>query len=837
MATVVAEKIIRIDVIASANAQRSIAAIAADMKKVEGAATNMQKSVSTGFAGLNSTFSRVAQFFGGGALAVSFGTLTKAILDSASSYQVLEARLGLVLGSSEKATRATAQIMDIAKLTGREIDGVSKLYEKAARSAQQFGISEDKVREITLGFSQAIKLSGASTQEAYASLVQFGQALASGRLQGDEFRSLMENNSVFMYEFAKAAGVTVSELRKMGTEGKLNAKFLFDTMAKEGADGLNMMQRLNKMAAAIPLTFSQSLNSMQTSLSEFVGVTAKLLDAKSTDPLGIFGPMIRGVSNLTNAIKELTVESNALDQGVFTRILKLLSVVPTSPLDFARLLLGGSPNKPTLAATIDKEASDAYKAVLDAQKRLSSAEELELRNSKDGPNLKTAAMSAQTMRLTAEVEKAEAAYAELRKTQKDVSYGERYTEPTGKPPPVVDPEAARKLKSATEALKDFVEQKEREAESSRRLLAGEAETKKSAVDLVALEGKLKEAHAGTNSEMAKRGQLAIKVTEDNKLMLEQRTEVEKMQAKSREEDAKVTDSLNKQIERDQSSIDALHNKTRATDEYTEAALNRGRAEKILELTALENGSFSATSPQVQGLYEMIKLYDMAIAKKTEFMDARANKQQQDEQNRIDDKNTKRVEGLTEEINSTLKRGLLSGEGGKSVSEQFIDNLKNALRNKAIDIVINPVTTIISRVLAQLADDFSKRLTRSLYEMISNSSSDPLGSLIGLLTGGSGGTGGGYNPGAEALIPGAATGMSFVPSDNYLARLHRGEAVLTKQENRDYSAGKGRAVNVTYAPVMNIDSRTDAAQVAQIAAEVAAEGNRQLVATLKAQGVL
>ena len=240
---------------------------------------------------------------------------------------------------------------------------------------------------------------------------------------------------------------------------------------------------------------------------------------------------------------------------------------------------------------------------------------------------------------------------------------------------------------------------------------------------------------------------------------------------------------------------------------------------------------------MQGLYEMIKLYDTAIAKKAEFMDARANKQQQDEQNRIDDKNTKRVEGLTEEINNTLKRGLLSGEGGKSVSEQFIDNLKNALRNKAIDIVINPVTTIISRVLAQLADDFSKRLTRSLYEMISNSSSDPLGSLIGLLTGGSGGTGGGYNPGAEALIPGAATGMSFVPSDNYLARLHRGEAVLTKQENRDYSAGKGRAVNVTYAPVMNIDSRTDAAQVAQIAAEVAAEGNRQLVATLKAQGVL
>ena len=38
------------------------------------------------------------------------------------------------------------------------------------------------------------------------------------------------------------------------------------------------------------------------------------------------------------------------------------------------------------------------------------------------------------------------------------------------------------------------------------------------------------------------------------------------------------------------------------------------------------------------------------------------------------------------------------------------------------------------------------------------------------------------------IPGHKSGLDYVPYDNYIARLHKGERVLTAEENREYLAG-------------------------------------------------
>jgi hypothetical protein len=76
----------------------------------------------------------------------------------------------------------------------------------------------------------------------------------------------------------------------------------------------------------------------------------------------------------------------------------------------------------------------------------------------------------------------------------------------------------------------------------------------------------------------------------------------------------------------------------------------------------------------------------------------------------------------------------------------------------------------------------------------------------------------------------------VPFNKYPSLLHFGERVLTSKENQEYSSGKNRGIVINSSPVFNIDSRTDQAQVAQIAAEVTSESNRQLIAELRAQGV-
>lgn len=72
----------------------------------------------------------------------------------------------------------------------------------------------------------------------------------------------------------------------------------------------------------------------------------------------------------------------------------------------------------------------------------------------------------------------------------------------------------------------------------------------------------------------------------------------------------------------------------------------------------------------------------------------------------------------------------------------------------------------------------------------------------------------FGKGISGLF-GHANGLSFVPRDDYPARLHYGERVLTRQEAEEYNAGKASGGNIT------INITTTSQSPAQTAAAVAA----------------
>lgn len=843
---VVAEKIIRIDVVASANAQRAINAMATDLKKVETAATGMQRTLSTGFGGLNSMLGKTASFLGAFGVTVGMGALTRWVIESANAYQVLEARLSLVLGSYEKAERATREIADIAMTTGREIDGVAKLYEKASRSAQQFGISQDKVREITLGFSQSIRLSGASTQEAYASLVQFGQALASGRLQGDEFRSLMENNAVFMYEFAKAAGISVAQLRKLGTEGKLSAKFLFDTMSKEGADGLNMMQRLNEMAAKVPLTFGQSINSLGTALLEFTGEMAKIASVLSNDKQGVFGPLIRSISELTDKMRDLREESKLLDgESAWRKFFRLGSGMVEGVLSF-----GADPPKEkqrTLTEKLQQQTDYALRNYQEAAAKAAAAEKAYGSNFglADTAGNSLAAQSLTNLnKLRGEAVALEERWLDLKAKQRAMSYGEGFYGDASKDKPKPEPDAAaeRKLKSARESLEDFAQARKRDADATWDILLGKEEEKKASRELRDLENQLTEALVKGNSAQAERIRIDIRRAELGRKLLDELKDEATAREKLRGEEGTELERLNTQILRDTEALDALKNKTKATDEYTDAKIRLKLAEAEDERFALAAQELpdAARLAYLNGYIEKLKEAGRA---KADLMEGREVDKQNKAQGIVDASNVKRVDDLAEDINRRLKAGVISSDG-KSVGEALRENIIEVVGNMTVDIVLNPITSVFSRVLAELADQFSLMLTKSIYEQIASSSSDPIGSLIGLIMSGAGGgsglegssaiSGPGMKIPDTLLGPKLATGAAYIPYDNFPARLHRGERVLTAQQNSEYTRG---GVTIVSNPSISIDARTDQAVVYGIVTEAVQQGNRALVEEMRAQGVI
>jgi tape measure domain-containing protein len=308
MAEATVTRVIEVDVKASAGAAAHLKQISGQLGGIE----EQAKKTGSAFGSLSEFVKNTAKGFIGMFVVGEIASFTHHVIQLNDQARILMERMKLVTGNSLAAGDAFLEITRIAREQGREIDGVAKLYEKAARNADTLGLATRGVSVLTEGFAASLRLSGSSTQEANAAMIQFGQALASGKLQGDEFRSLMENNSVFMFELAKAAGVTMGALRDMSKEGKLSSEFLRDALFKLGDDGKNMLQRLMDQAEKLPKTFDQAMSGVKTSLVELLAA----LNETAGKAEGLFTRMAKAVgdslSRAARMIREETIVKNAI---------------------------------------------------------------------------------------------------------------------------------------------------------------------------------------------------------------------------------------------------------------------------------------------------------------------------------------------------------------------------------------------------------------------------------------------------------------------------------------------------------------------------------------------
>jgi tape measure domain-containing protein len=153
----------------------------------------------------------------------------------ADTYKNLESRLKTVTRTEAELNRVRREALQIANQTRSSLEGTVTLYTRVARNVDQLGISQEKVLRVTELTNKAIQIGGSSAQEAAAGVIQFAQALASGRLQGDELRSILENMPVLAKAISDGLGVTIGDLRRMGAEGELTAKKIVEALLSQGA--------------------------------------------------------------------------------------------------------------------------------------------------------------------------------------------------------------------------------------------------------------------------------------------------------------------------------------------------------------------------------------------------------------------------------------------------------------------------------------------------------------------------------------------------------------------------------------------------------------------------
>lgn len=172
----------------------------------------------------------------------------------------LDSKLKLVTNSQEELNFALKSIRITANATRGDLGTITTLYTKLARAGQDFGASQADVAKATQLVSKTITISGGTAQEANAAVLQLGQALASGRLAGDELRSILENAPPLAQAIAKGLGVSIGKLRELGEAGVLSSSKVFQAILKQQGE-------IEKNFTKVNITYGQAFQNLGNSLS------------------------------------------------------------------------------------------------------------------------------------------------------------------------------------------------------------------------------------------------------------------------------------------------------------------------------------------------------------------------------------------------------------------------------------------------------------------------------------------------------------------------------------------------------------------------------------------
>ena len=220
---------------------------------------------------------------------VGLTILARQAVNTAANFNKLNIRLKLLTKQSGTFARSQEIAAEAQKAFGlsatEALEGITNITARLA----PLGVAVEDIKSTFFGFNTAAKLAGASSMEASNAFRQLAQALGSGRLQGDEFRSLAEQVPTLLQPIAQELGVTIGELKKFASEGKLTSDVVLRALKKIEKDG---GESLAALVAADPTQVFKNLSNATENLSRAVG--------QKLNPVVL--PAVRALTDLTNAV-------------------------------------------------------------------------------------------------------------------------------------------------------------------------------------------------------------------------------------------------------------------------------------------------------------------------------------------------------------------------------------------------------------------------------------------------------------------------------------------------------------------------------------------------------
>jgi len=224
----------------------------------------------------------------GAIVSLGVAALTKRMIGQAASFAQTQVRLKALSTEYGEFGKIQQLVKDNAKTFNlSQAEAASQFSDIYAR-LRPLNKTLEEVQTVYKGFNATAIASGTSAAAASGAFLQLSQALGSGRLAGDEFRSVSEQIPGILGLVADEMGVAVSELKKLGSEGKITSDILINALAKGFEKNKDKIQQILAESPA-------------AKFKEFSNATSELSNAIGTELLPAVTPAVQELTKLLKA--------------------------------------------------------------------------------------------------------------------------------------------------------------------------------------------------------------------------------------------------------------------------------------------------------------------------------------------------------------------------------------------------------------------------------------------------------------------------------------------------------------------------------------------------------
>lgn len=235
-----------------ANLVRQSQQIANALNGLGGAARNS----SSAFFGLSNTLAGLSLYM-----------VAQKVRDWIDAWASVSGLIHIATESFAEFTLVQEKLFAVTQNIRSPLEETAQLYARINRVSDSLGASQNQSIKFTEGVGKALAIQHSRVGEVTGGLIQLAQALGSGIVRSQEFRSINDSLPVVMRTVAKnmeGGAVSVSQLRRRMLEGNLTSEQFFQAFLRGSA-------ALDKDFKQSGYTISQAFSILNNDMIKFIG--------------------------------------------------------------------------------------------------------------------------------------------------------------------------------------------------------------------------------------------------------------------------------------------------------------------------------------------------------------------------------------------------------------------------------------------------------------------------------------------------------------------------------------------------------------------------------------